>query len=140
MAVHPISINQFRNAINKLPADTPQVREGIWYRTQKEHWLGWLREYNGPGAYGRKNWNRDARFAYNHVVCPGLLLYLIRAIPLQPDIVAAAEVAARDAKTLMAKAGAIRKVATWEMIYQALWGREKSTIIGRLKFVNNREK
>jgi hypothetical protein len=25
-----------------------------WYRTQKEHWLGWLREYNGPGYYSRQ--------------------------------------------------------------------------------------
>ncbi|MBR0405923.1 MAG: hypothetical protein IJI68_12125, partial [Eggerthellaceae bacterium] len=23
--------------------------EGVWYRSQKEHWLGWLSEYDGPG-------------------------------------------------------------------------------------------
>jgi hypothetical protein len=22
--------------------------EGVWYTSQKEHWLGWLSEYNGP--------------------------------------------------------------------------------------------
>ena len=24
--------------------------EGVWYKSQKEHWLGWLSEYDGPGA------------------------------------------------------------------------------------------
>src|ERR1700680_3404466 len=43
--------------------------EGVWYRSQQEHWLGWLSEYDGPGAYGRKtSVVRSAEFAYNHVV------------------------------------------------------------------------
>ena len=52
------------------------VRSGIWnrrrasYATQKEHWLGWLSEYNGPGYYGRKSSHRSAEFVYNHIVCP----------------------------------------------------------------------
>jgi len=42
---------------------------GVWYTSQKEHWLGWLSEYNGPGAYDRKIWRgRSAKFAYNHPV------------------------------------------------------------------------
>jgi hypothetical protein len=41
-------------------------KEGAWYTTQKEHWLGWLSEYCGPGYYGRKNWQRSAEFVYNH--------------------------------------------------------------------------
>lgn len=24
-------------------------RNGVWYATQKQHWLGWLKEYDGPG-------------------------------------------------------------------------------------------
>lgn len=28
--------------------------ERVWYTSQKEHWLGWLSEYDGPGAYDRK--------------------------------------------------------------------------------------
>lgn len=44
---------------------------GVWYRTQKEHWLGWLRDYDCPGAYGRKvTGGRDSHFVYNHVVNP----------------------------------------------------------------------
>lgn len=137
MTEQPISIEQFRKAISKLPKDPPLVRPGIWYTTQWQHWQGWLGHYNGPGAYGRKNWDRDAKFAYNHVVCPGLLLYLIRAIPLQPESIIAAEDAERGAITLMAKAGAIRKIVPWEMIYQALWGQEKRSLLERI-FPNNR--
>ena len=25
----------------------------VWYKTQHEHWLGWLSNYNGPGANNR---------------------------------------------------------------------------------------
>lgn len=53
---------------------------------------GWLGAHDGPGAYGHKGGEgRDARFVYNHIVCPYLPLYLIRAIPLRPELVAAAE-------------------------------------------------
>ena len=128
-----ISITQFIEAIHRLPSDEPREDPQVWYRAQKEHWLGWLGEYNGPGAYGRKNWNRDARFAYNHVVCPGLLLYLIRAIPLPSEVVQAAEQANQQGLTLSARAGAIRKVAPWPMIYQALWGEEKPSFLKRLR-------
>lgn len=118
-----VSIRQFRKAINRLPSDEPKDRPRIWYRTQKEHWLGWLGDYDGPGAYGRKNWNRDAKFAYNHVVCPDLLLYLIRAIPIEPELLAAGEKAASIGTSLMEKAGAIRKIVPREVIYKELWGK-----------------
>jgi len=91
MAEQSVSIEQLRQAISRLPEDPPLDRPGVWYTTQQQHWLGWLDGYDGTGAYSRKNWNRDAKFAYNHVVCPGLLLYLIRAIPLQLETIVAAE-------------------------------------------------
>jgi hypothetical protein len=54
--------------------------EGVWYKTQKEHWLGWLSEYDGPGAYSRKSWSgRSAEYVYNHINCPPMLLWLAEA-------------------------------------------------------------
>src|SRR5664280_1461296 len=51
--------------------------EQVWYKSQKEHWLGWLSEYAGPGFYGRKAiGSRSAQYAYNHVVCPPMVLWL----------------------------------------------------------------
>lgn len=132
--VKEISIAKFRQAIERLPSDKPVIRAGVWYTTQKQHWLGWLGEYEGPGAYGRRtNIKRDARFAYNHVVCPELLLYLARAIPLQAEMVRAAEDADQRGTSLMQRAGAIRKVISWPVIYQALWGSEQPNLFERLK-------
>jgi len=128
-----ITIKEFIKAINSLPEDEKKEQEGVWYLSQKEHWLGWLDDYLGPGAYGRKNWNRDAKFAYNHVVCPELLLYLVRAIPLQPDQVEAAEIAYKSGSTFMAKAGAIRKIVPWSDIYRALWAKEKPCFVERIR-------
>lgn len=115
------SIAKFRKAIQHLPEDPRKVRPGVWYTTQKEHWLGWLEGYSGPGAYGRKNWNRDAKFVYNHVVFPELHLYLIRAIPLESDLVVEAEEAEKNGKSPMEKSGAIRRVVPWQKIYRSLW-------------------
>src|SRR5216683_7276557 len=72
---------------------TPVIRgvwrsEGVWYRSQKEHWLGWLSEYDGPGAYGRKtSVVRSAEFAYNHVVCPPMILWLGETSGVKPSLI-----------------------------------------------------
>lgn len=130
-----ISIDQFIRAIDRLPEDDSKDTPGKWYQTQKEHWLGWLGEYKSPGAYGRKTGvRRDARFAYNHVVCPELLLYLIHAIPLRPELIEAAEKAYTVGSSQMEKSGAIRKVVPWEEIYQTLWGNAKPSLLDRLGF------
>ena len=117
-----ISAKKLRQAIQHLPSDAPLENPRVWYKTQKEHWLGWLNNYEGPGAYGRKiGVKRDARFAYNHIVCPEMLLYLIRAIPLRSELIEAADQAYQSGSSLMERSGAIRKVVPWEKIYQALW-------------------
>ena len=129
-----ITIAQFIKAIEHLPEDAPKDDPRKWYRTQKEHWLGWLDAYDGPGAYGRKPGpKRDARFAYNHIVCPELLIYLIHAIHLRSDLVAAAEKAYETGKTMMQKSGSIRMVVPWAEIYRAMWANEKPPFLERVK-------
>lgn len=116
-------------AIRRLPADEPQTRPGIWYKTQKEHWLGWLSEYHGPGAYGRKPSSvRDARFAYNHVVNHEMLLWLILAARLQPDYARAARHAAKSGSTMMQKSGALRRAVPWDVVAAALWDSGRPTV------------
>ena len=80
------SIAQFIEAIRTLPEDMPHGNPRVWYRTQKEHWLGWLEGYDGPGAYGRTQANRDAKFAYNHIVEPKMLLWLVDAAGVPGDV------------------------------------------------------
>lgn len=103
-----------------------------WYTTQKEHWLGWLSEYRGSGYYGRKNFHRSAQFAYNHIVCPPMVLWLAEASGVAKVKVAEAKGAALSAKTLQAQSAAIRRIIPWEMIEDRLdergrYGKKSST-------------
>jgi hypothetical protein len=88
-----------------------------WYTSQKEHWLGWLSEYHGPGYYGRKNCHRSADFAYNHIVCPPMVLWLGEALGIPKSTVAKARRNALAAGPhFAAQCAAIRKVISWVMI------------------------
>lgn len=117
----PVTIAQFIEAIKRLPEDEPVEHRSLWYRTQKEHWLGWLSHYDEPGPYRRKTGqNRDAKFAYNHIVCPEMLLYLIRSIGLRRELVEEAERACESSSRLSQKSGAIRKVVPWSEVQRAI--------------------
>lgn len=118
------SVRELLAAIRRLRADPPVGDARKWYLTQKQHWIGWLGEYHGPGAYGRKvDVKRNARFAYNHVVEPAMLLYLANASGVDPRLIAAARRASAKGDTLMQKSGAIRSVIPWETVAAALWPR-----------------
>jgi hypothetical protein len=118
----PVPVRKLLAAIRKLPADKPLHTPGKWYLTQHEHWIGWLSEYNGPGAYGRDaSVERDAKFAYNHIVEPEMLLYLAGAVGVQRKKVSEARNADSDAKTLMQRAGVVRKHLPWPIVAAALW-------------------
>ena len=93
----------------------------VWYKSQKEHWLGWLSEYAGPGFYGRKTANRSAEYAYNHIVCPPMVLWLGEASGVDKSLVNAAKQAALKAPaSLPSKSAAIRQVIPWLIIEIAL--------------------
>jgi len=96
-------------------------RKNVWYSSQKEHWLGWLGGYEGPGFYNRKDWDRTAEYAYNHIVCPPMVLWLGEASGVPAAKVRAAKRAALAAKpSLSSKAAAIRRVIPWASIEVAL--------------------
>ena len=117
------SVKKFILAIKKLPSDKPLIRPGIWYKTQKEHWLGWLSEYDGVGAYGRDaSRKRDAKFAYNHIVNYQMLLWIIQAAGVKKTLVKLAKSACDQAATMQQKSAAIRKHVPWEELVTALWG------------------
>lgn len=121
--VRPISIATLAAAIRALPSDKPKVTPGKWYKTQKEHWLGWLQEYHGPGAYGRTGpaKSRDARFAYNHIVEVKMLLWLIEAAGVPRSSVAKARSAAARVSSLSRKSAAVREHVPWETLYASLF-------------------
>jgi hypothetical protein len=65
--------------------------------------------------------NRDARYAYNHIVEPKMLLWLIPAAGVKPALVRAARAAAKGPRTMMAQSAAVRRVVPWEIVEAALW-------------------
>jgi hypothetical protein len=118
-----ISILKFIRLIQQLPADKPIEDPRVWYKTQKQHWLGWLKEYHTPGAYGRiPDKSRDARYAYNHVVNYKMLLWIIEAAGVKPALVKAAKRASASGSTLPEKSAAIRRLVLWEELAGTLWG------------------
>ena len=58
------------------------------FGSQKQHWLGWLGEYDGPGYYGRKTWDVTAEQVYIRIVNPSMLLWLAEAAGVEKSLVA----------------------------------------------------
>jgi hypothetical protein len=116
-----MKISEFRKIINALPSDEPIDQSGVWYRTQKEHWLGWLKGYHSPGAYGRiTDPKRDARYAYNHIVNYKMLLWIIEAAGVDPKLVRKANRAVDPLKSLQENSKAIRSIVPWEDLVEYL--------------------
>jgi hypothetical protein len=121
-----VSTKQLFSAIYELPSDKPKNTPGKWYRTQKEHWLGWLAEYGGPGAYGRKGGkNQDAEFAYNHIVEYRMLLWIIHAAGVQRKLVRQVKAVIDEEKSMPANSAAVRKIVPWAVLADALWKCER---------------
>jgi hypothetical protein len=130
-----MTAKQLRQKI-RLMRDRPPIttgfervldKSGIWslrqfrYSSQKEHWLRWLAEYDGPGYYGRKKPHESAEFAYNHIVCPPMVLWLGEASGVQRTKILEAKRAALSAPaSLPALSAAIRKTIPWEQIESRL--------------------
>jgi len=99
------------------------LNQDVWYKSQNEHWLGWLKDYDGPGDYNRKtNSGRDARFIYNHVMCPPMLLYLPEAlgVPHRFIIKAFRQVQRIGRASLPKQCGAIRRAIPFELVEKEL--------------------
>lgn len=126
-----VSVRRLIARIRRLKADPPHVRTGVWYRTEKEHWLGWLSEYNMRGAYGRiPGKNRDAAYAYNHIVESAMLEWLARAAGVSPAAVRRGQRAMARHRMLQRKAGAFRKEVPWERVQGALWRTRREHVAG----------
>lgn len=138
----PMSPKQLAKRIEKLRVKAPLTKsyersliargiwdsKGVWYTTQKEHWLGWLSQYEGPGAYDRKVWRgRSAKFAYNHIGCPPMLLWLAEAgvIP-RTQVLAAKRHALSTARTRATHCAVLRSILPWSLIEARLCGSKRN--------------
>ena len=111
------SVEKLINVIKKLPADkeVPSGTQGYSrYHTQKAHWLGWLSKKPGAKYYRQDAPNRGAKFVYNHIMEPKMLLWLITASGVDNKLVANAQKDSDNARTMASSCAAIRKVVSWE--------------------------
>ena len=126
--LRPDSIEWFIQAIRRLPSDepVPDRQPGYNnYRTQKDHWLGWLDPNANTGTYPRRSApDRDARYVYNRIVEPQMLLWLISAAGVRQELVQAAARAAEEASSLAGKSAAIRRQVPWPVVAAALEAHE----------------
>jgi hypothetical protein len=118
--------------IRKLPEKTVEAERLAWKivrrdygkdlvpREQKEHWTGWLEEYDGPGFYGRKTANRSAEYIYNHLHCAPMLLWLAEHAGVPTPVLHRAARAAgatdRSGPSNPAQAAALRAVIPWSEV------------------------
>ena len=118
------SIEWFIQAIRQLPSDKCVTNGQTGYNnytTQKEHWLGWLDPNSGTGTYARRSApDRDARYVYNHIVEPKMLLWLISSAGVENKLVQAAIEAAESGSTMAGKSAEIRKNVPWSEVASAL--------------------
>lgn len=128
-----MTIPELRQHVARLSPDGPHTealqhalrarfkKRDVWYRTQKEHWTGWLRNYDGPGFYGRLRWDRDAQFVYNHIQCAPMLLWLAEAagVPLA-KVTEASKAALAAGPRLSSQVRALRKIIPWSLIEAGL--------------------
>ena len=120
------SVESLIKYINKLPSDD-NVQVGTkgynLYSSQKDHWLGWLDSKSTSGTYQRKDSpGRDAKFVYNHIMEPKMLLWLISASGVNSELVKSAQDEALKSKSMASSCAAIRKVVPWhtlELILQS---------------------
>ena len=140
--------DELRNAIETLQVKTPIAdqfekdlvrlkksdKDRRWYTTQKEHWLGCLAEYAGPGYYGRQeSAKRTAEHVFNRIMNPAMILWLIDASGVAREVVESAKQAALEAKSSYAsQCGAIRRVAPWNLVLQALIGSRQKAERGEI--------
>lgn len=137
---------QLRRHIKRLDPATPRHIEleialaegvgfGAWYSSQKEHWLGWLAEYDGPGAYGRQTGKfRNARYVYNHIQCAPMLLWLAEASDVEEKAIEAAFDAVLAApKRNATQCSVLRQVIPWSVIASKLEEKAKNSPLARIK-------
>lgn len=125
-----------RRSIKTLPASQPETEKlesclerrrrrqpTTWYADQREHWLGWLADYDGPGAYRRQSWGRSAAYVYNHVRCAPMLLWLAEASGCPKEAVRRAARRALTQQNEGSQCAAIRSVLAWSTVEKCIRSR-----------------
>ncbi|WP_170339676.1 hypothetical protein [Ruegeria arenilitoris] len=98
-----------------------------WYANQKEHWIGWLADYEGPGAYVKvPNGNVAAENVYRRMVCtPAIFWLVVQSASIGRTATQALVTSIlADPNAAMARHSAwIRRTVPWDSVQSALLNR-----------------
>ena len=88
-------------------------------RDEREHMAIWFRanETTGSGSYSRLEPNKSARRCYNSLMNAASLLWIAEAVGIDEPTVERAYEEAAAAGDYRRACGAIRRIITWDMIY-----------------------
>jgi hypothetical protein len=117
-SIRSYNIREMLRAVRRLPATMPEsdalYKSG--YETHKDHWVGWLSEYDGPGFYGRNDWNVDARGVYQRLNCGPMIVWLNEAAGERPALIRATirEMTLRGSGRAQTEAKIARAHHPWE--------------------------
>jgi hypothetical protein len=119
------SIKELLRAVRQLPATSPQsdkLSKG-GYESHQDHWIGWLKEYDGPGYYGRSDWSADARAVYQRLANGHILVWLNEAAGEDPKRIRAVITAMRRHGNGRAQTEAkiVRSHLPWEQVATLLF-------------------
>lgn len=107
---------------------------GAWYRSQKEHWIGWLSEYDRPGAYRRETKVlRGASYAYNRIQCAPMLFWLSEALSApEAQLDKAFDAVLKAPSKGASQCAALRRILPWHVVESRL-KRKKYTLSEKLQ-------
>jgi hypothetical protein len=109
--VKEVSIEDFIKAIEKLPK-----------HEHRQRWIRWLADYDKPGPFNRQaGEKRSAKFAYNNLAYPEMLLWLIQAAGIDKGLADLAKSDSDQFENVRRKAAAIRKRVPWKELERLLW-------------------
>jgi hypothetical protein len=102
--------------VRRLPESVP-IADLVPARTpHKQHWIGWLEDYDGPGGYSRRHWDRDAAYIYNHLHSPGMLIWLSEAGGVTKQTVILASRSFDPSDPRPTQAAAVRTFLPWPLV------------------------
>jgi hypothetical protein len=98
------------------------------YTSHKEHWQGWLWEYDGPGGYNRRvpKQPRSQAYIFSHLHNAPMMLWLAEAAGVNPALIEKADRVMRrlaiepSPSSAVRDAAAFRKVIGWHLVASAL--------------------
>jgi hypothetical protein len=119
------TIKELLRAVRRLPAIMPlsdRLSKG-GYDSHKDHWIGWLEEYDGPGYYGRSDWKVDARTVYQRLNNGRMIVWLNEAAGERPALIKATikEMNLRGNGRKQTEAKIARAHHPWECIAELLF-------------------